>query len=270
MSAFSEIMKAKDKELYGHYSGEWIELVDACKHNSRYVEPVRKLDTIFQDIQEEDLPIENLDVGTHIYRARIVDNDKLLSQIIESTEKELGPPPVGKIAAGRFNPPNIRVFYGALDKKTACYEIKPYLKQTIAIASFIVKRPKKIFDATKNVKHDISTFIKDANDHFKKPLRPNDNAVDYVPTQILADYLQNKYGIDGIIYSSSLQNSGRNIVLFRKKDYTPILYSDSSCDDLYALELDESQNIEYKYLDSQELNFERSPLRKYDNRPILV
>ena len=48
--------------------------------------------------------------------------------------------------------------------------------------------------------------------------------IDYVPTQILTEYLRHEYGtyngqrLDGIMYPSAQHNTGKNIVLFTNQD----------------------------------------------------
>ena len=63
------------------------------------------------------------------------------------------------------------------------------------------------------------SFLRSFHDEISKPVDPNDEAIDYIPTQVFSEYLRyiqktdsgKKY--DGIIYKSSLTTK-KNIVLF--------------------------------------------------------
>jgi len=45
------------------------------------------------------------------------------------------------------------------------------------------------------------------------PIRRDDTDIDYIPTQYVAEFIKSE-GYDGILYKSSLSESGKNIVIF--------------------------------------------------------
>jgi hypothetical protein len=55
----------------------------------------------------------------------------------------------------------------------------------------------------------IKEFVKDIS----KPI--NDNEIEYIPTQILSEYIWS-LGYDGFIFDSSQSKNGKNIVIFEE------------------------------------------------------
>jgi thiamine transporter ThiT len=47
-----------------------------------------------------------------------------------------------------------------------------------------------------------------------KPIRRYDSKIEYVPTQFICEFLRYVIGADGIIFNSSLNPEGQNVVLF--------------------------------------------------------
>ena len=47
-----------------------------------------------------------------------------------------------------------------------------------------------------------------------KPLRRHDSELEYIPTQFICEYLRYTYGVDGIMFKSSLHVDGINYVIF--------------------------------------------------------
>lgn len=50
----------------------------------------------------------------------------------------------------------------------------------------------------------------------KKPISENESRLEYIPIQILAEYIKLK-GYDGFIFDSSKNENGKNLVLFESK-----------------------------------------------------
>jgi len=49
-----------------------------------------------------------------------------------------------------------------------------------------------------------------------QPITESDKLIDYVPTQIVSEFIWSE-GYDGFLYDSSLYRSGYNLVIFEKK-----------------------------------------------------
>jgi hypothetical protein len=138
-------------------------------------------------------------------------------------------PPVFHTAEGRVNPRGIAFLYLSLDCETAVCEVRPWLGARVSVGEFRASRDLKLADFTKhkgklgnwdillNVPIDrldnlTSDEIQqavwaDIDTAFARPVGPQDEHVDYVPTQIIAELLRNQ-GFDGIGYRSAMNDGG--------------------------------------------------------------
>ena|ERR1700733_429853 len=125
---------------------------------------------------------------------------------------------------GRANPKGISYLYLATQEETAVAEVRPWIGSYVSIAQFRLKRDVRIVDC---VSKDHSTMIhsyepgpeererrvwQDIDQAFSRPVTSTDDAADYAPTQVLAEFFRER-GLDGIAYGSSL-GPGHNLALF--------------------------------------------------------
>jgi hypothetical protein len=140
--------------------------------------------------------------------------------------------------AGRMNSQGISMFYGATDIATCISEVRPPVGSHTVVGTFNSVKKLKIlnFDLLTNVVKDFSyfepgssekigrvAFLRNIVKQLEKPIMPNDSYYDYLPTQIISEYLCNKVEprVDGIIFSSSqVSTDGKNIVLFNHSSIT--------------------------------------------------
>jgi RES domain len=76
-----------------------------------------------------------------------------------------------------------------------------------------------IFDPDYGVQLERATFLRTLGQRITRPVMPDDEAFDYIVTQVVADFLATNSAnpIDGIIYRSAQTSSdARNVVLFHK------------------------------------------------------
>jgi len=168
--------------------------------------------------------------GTIIYRAR---NEKYLSD-----DELCSPEPQQSIYSNRFSPAGISMFYGSADEDTCLAEIgttsdysigKWETQRDILIFDltykfkidcgkyFYTKFP-SIFD-TKRIKyyHDYKFILDFASDISQPIVKNRDENIDYVPTQIVTEYLKlHKSNLKGICYYSAINNK-KNYCLFIDK-----------------------------------------------------
>ena len=173
---------------------------------------------------------------TKLYRSRIVDD-----------ESKIGKKPgfFGYDADGSFITPwqlardmranyrYIPYLYCSNNPYTALIEVRPRLAAKVSIATIQVKekmtlldftiqnKPKKMSDAKFNLFKDLSYL-------FSKPISKDDDTLDYIPTQYIAEFAK-KIGYDGIIFSSSLTPEVNrknldiyNLVMFNHEKCHPI------------------------------------------------
>jgi len=225
-----------------HYSGDWTEFAETIKHHKRYFdeEAVQRLETILLGADRFVSPeghtalrtISPGDVDALFYRARHANSESTRLAMCLAPQKELGPPPPQAAVAGRMNPAGISVFYGSFEPLTCISEIRVPVGGLAAIASFTILRPIRVLDLTafdEGPEH-ISyfdrnrleilghmLFLAEFHREMRRPVLPQDEAIDYIPTQVVSDFLAHRFTpqLDGLIYSSSLTTpAGRNIVLF--------------------------------------------------------
>lgn len=224
------------------YRDLWQSFCEALKHGRRF----------FSDVAEERLekilgPIlrgENTDYGAAIrtitpqdenrfvYRARVANDDASRRAIFAAPIKQLGPPPPAHCTAGRMNVTGIPVFYGSFDVATCVAETRVPVGGSSIVGKFEVARQLRLLDLTQlsSIENRLSYFhpdylraqayrsyLRGFHDEIKRPVIPGQEALDYLPTQVVAEYLwtREENRVDGIIFGSA-QMSGdhANIVLF--------------------------------------------------------
>jgi hypothetical protein len=176
--------------------------------------------------------VNELPEGTLLHRARTHGRNDY-----PSAASELGAPPVQYATiSSRMSPNGIPMFYGARDRDTARREtasgsrgIAWYL--TLAIwevgPSFrildLVDPPAipSVFDAERRHLIGPLRFLHVFVDEVRKRIaRDQQEHIEYVPTQIVAEYFRHLYEhqtgqrVDGIAYRSAAVANGSNIVLF--------------------------------------------------------
>ncbi|RVP09735.1 RES domain-containing protein [Sinorhizobium meliloti] len=170
----------------------------------------------------------------HLYRARAFQSEGKLRSALLRPDKELGPPPSTFAASGRMNAKGIAVFYGATDPGTAVAEVRPPVGCEVAIGRFRVVRSLRLLDLTAlaGVTAEGSVFdpeyantlsrmmfLRSLSRRMARPVMPDDQDSDYLPTQAIADFLATDAvtSLDGIIFPSVQVAGGKqNVVLFHK------------------------------------------------------
>lgn len=159
--------------------------------------------------------------GTYLYRARISDKEGF------SIDK-MGTPSPAKTSAGRANPQGIPYLYLSKDQRTTIYEVRAGLHDYVTVGEFqalkklmvVNFRPVKEMSPFKVSSADLidlieyDSFIQGLMVDLSKPNRRFDSETDYIPTQYVIEMVKKRGGIDGVEYPSSMDRSGRNIVLF--------------------------------------------------------
>jgi hypothetical protein len=227
-------------------TGEWHELWSAfeteLKESSRYFsnKAQETLNAVFDGIDvyrtQNDQPVI-VEAGPEkpvnvLFRARVFHNRDQVDKALEQPDAQIGPPPARLATAGRMNPTGIAVFYGALDKHTALSEVRPVVGSTVVVGQFRLLRSLRlldlallsevrvqgsIFDPEYLRQLERAKFLGVLGSKMVAPVMPSDEGFDYLPTQVVCDYLagQKKLSLDGIIYKSVQAGySAKNIVLF--------------------------------------------------------
>lgn len=180
--------------------------------------------------------------GKIYYRARIIDDNALSEHMVGicyglgksekerkwyrnkankfrglSREGSYVPPNPDLIRDGRSNAKFIRFLYITESPTTAVFEVRPLLHCAVNVAGIEVKERLSIANIALDISYDpekersvdewLLCLIQSA---FSSP---TNNPDDYIPSQIIAEYLRHQ-GYDGIRYSSSLHKGGYNLTIF--------------------------------------------------------
>lgn len=206
----------------------WAEFKETVKHGNRFFDMNRNnsrenMLSVFNDFFEK-MEIE-LKSGTLIWRAR-PNSGGPFEEIYDQTF-ECGPPPAEYAKSFRMNPDGISYFYGAEDKDTCIKEIRALETDDVVFGQFQTKRNLKLIDLSTVPNVTSPSVFSEDYDHDKiwardflqlfcteisKPVDKETASIEYIPTQILTEYIRLK-GYDGVCYNSSLTKK-QNYTLF--------------------------------------------------------
>ena len=217
----------------------WKHFSDLVKYENRYFflnedsdedmeiySPLDILDAIADKADGLGL-IKALPVNTDFYRVRIFKDKKDL--ILD--DANLGSPPKESANIDRMSACGISVFYASDKIETsileACNKDCRADKDIIAVGHFRNVHELKyldltaistlgfpsIFDLDKYKESEDTLFFKNLNTSLTKPIEEL-TAIEYVPTQIFAEYFRKVKNLDGIKYNSSKDKNGICYVLF--------------------------------------------------------
>lgn len=216
----------------GNRFGKWSDFCENVKHKARYFDHkefkakayLDKFIPFFEIIQTSSYQIE-------AFRARIVYSEKTKQEILQDCKNKLGKIPIDKLKDtqnNRFSPIGISYGYYSFDEETILTEIRANINDEVAIGEFQLDNNLKILDFRNKslAKHknpfddkfngDIycgEEFILNFLFDISKPINESDTALEYVPTQILSEYIWS-LEYDGFIFDSSQNKGGENLVLF--------------------------------------------------------
>lgn len=169
-----------------------------------------------------------------IWRARTAQSVEEVESILESLDKQLGPPPSSSAEVGRMNPKGVSVFYGAMDPETCIAEVRPPVGSHVVLGKFHLLRDVRLldlgalsgvfansshFDPDYGFRTAKTAFIRHLVAEISRPVMPKEVDREYLPTQYVAAYLAQKVEpkLDGIIFpSTQTENVQQNIVLFNR------------------------------------------------------
>ena len=228
---------------------EWESFTLAIKHKIRFIgftEPLH--DTLFNNRRYRNgMPINpfkyilsaindfgmvtTLDTNTNILRARQSGEKRNYN-----AASHMGTAPAKKAAqANRMSPIGIPMFYGTFDKQTAAAEIRYDGNNFLHLGHFVPSRPINLIDFTKSPKipsiyennkqrRSMAKFIRGFSKDISKPLNKDiSEHLDYIPTQVITEYLRYNFkikgqSIDGLLFKSSYTGE-KSCVLFVENEH---------------------------------------------------
>ena len=220
---------------------EWQQFCDFIVRKNRYVlnkDWADFIDIILFSAKKRETILEK---GTKLVRARIgshyeereEENGELRVVTGPLPPKELMAPPPKKTIDARINPRGISYLYLSNSVETAILEVRPWIGQEVSVGYFEIEKELKCIDTSRDKKgtffylgegrpkltpDEKEEFVWGGiNSSFSRPVRSEDETINYIPTQYLSEFFKTN-GYDGIIYKSALTEKGYNIVLFNPKN----------------------------------------------------
>ncbi|QFR49789.1 RES family NAD+ phosphorylase [Sulfurimonas lithotrophica] len=220
---------------------EWEKFCENVKHKARFfdhsgysrISELSKLNKTFETL--------SIETNKTLYRARKITSEIVLQLIEKNAAKELGKAPFHLAGLNRFSPNGIPYVYLSEEKETAMLEIRLQEGEECAIGEFqtstlnlVDLRNENLEQIRQNPFSEKHTpelicsynYIQGFVFNISKPIKDSDKHLDYIPTQIVSEYIWS-LGYDGFIFDSSLCD-GDNYVLFDEKytyyDYEVLAY----------------------------------------------
>lgn len=174
--------------------------------------------------------------GENLYRSRLILRDSNINNekgFFGFNAKDSFIPPWKITRDLRANYRYIPYLYCANDQYLSVIEVRPRVNAKVSVATIFVNEQIRLLDFTvghkpqRMSKSKYSLFC-DLSELYSKPVTIDDDVLDYIPTQFIAEYVKS-LGYDGIAFTSSLspeiKDSGLdrfNIVIFNYNKCTPI------------------------------------------------
>lgn len=231
---------AYKKPEENHFYASWAALENDLKHAHRFFSPdiKQRLDFFFGPLVShttlQGRPVVVVagpgQAITHVFRGRPVRNHADLLTILARPERELGAPPPALARANRMNPSGVPALYSARSVSVCLCELRQPVGRQVVTARFDVIRPLRLLDvdaleSVRTVKEVLDPghleecrrveFFKSLSRRITRPVMPDDEPLEYLITQVIAEYLAVHHGLDGMLYNSVQTDEKRaNIVLF--------------------------------------------------------
>jgi hypothetical protein len=226
-----------------HWQEAWDHYEHSLKTQTRFFnsDAAQLLASVFDGIaalntRNGDLPVIDAGPGTAfaaLHRARVFQDSNELEAALPRPDLNLGSPPSRLASARRMNARGVSVFYGATSPDVALAEVRPPVGSRVVVGTFDIIRPLRllnlaalravyvkgsIFDEGFAARLAKAAFLRSLTDRISRPVMPNDESLDYLPTQAVADFLGTRAAtrLDGILFPSVQSATGLNVVLFHK------------------------------------------------------
>ena len=194
-----------DISLKSRYLKDFIKEITYNNRNPRDLKALEFLDDISTN------PERTVFAGTKLYRCRIIKDGNSINATAPFygfNAEDSFVPPKKATRDLRANYRYIPYLYSSNNPYIALTEVRPRLGSSVSISTISVNedlrfldftsadKPSKMTDAKVNLFSDLSAL-------YSKPVTDDDDIIDYIPTQYIAEYAKN-LGYDGIIFKSSL------------------------------------------------------------------
>ena len=192
-------------KIKSKYLLEFIKEIQFKNRNPQNIKALELLDDISTN------PEINIFKGEYMYRCRIITQGDKINQkpnFYGYDDKNSFVPPVKVTKDLRANYRYIPYLYCANHPYTSIVEVRPRLGASVSIATIVAKDNMRLLDFTMQKKpsrmsEGKKSLFADLSILYSTPVTNDDDILDYIPTQFIAEYAK-KLGYDGIAFSSSL------------------------------------------------------------------
>ena len=222
-------------------SGEdlWSEFADQIKRERRFIftgrfaDQERRPETWITQAVTDLGAVHELAVGERLYRARkgVTEPSRENGWLRQPfPASQMGAPPAHLATAARANSLGIPMFYAAFERDTAVVEAGRFPGTEVSVRRVTPVKRLRMVDLMqlRSVPDPIGVtnlesvlwkngLLNRLNEELSRPIHPDDSAIEYLPTQYLAEAIRDT-GFDGILYQSAMQQEGRNAVIFDPDD----------------------------------------------------
>lgn len=169
--------------------------------------------------------------GKYVWRAQLgYATEERMQDDVVWDEPVAYPPermkPLSHVACeGRVNPKGIPCLYVATDRETAMAEVRPWVGSKVSVGQLRTMRELALIDFSQGHNSRFNFFFEEpppaereqhiweqVDRAFSMPVTSDLATAEYVPTQVIAEFLKKK-GFDGVAYKSQL-GPGFNLALF--------------------------------------------------------
>ena len=225
-----------------NFEEKWSSFERSIKGEARFFGPLAEevLRDLFHDVHAQvdhggHSVVREIGPGSsikHFHRARVFQSEGKLREALENPERFVGTPSSASAANGRMNARGVAVFYGATSDQVALKEVRPPVGSRVVTAKFEILNPLRVldlaalqgvhiagslFDPSFGHRFNRAAFLRRLSERIVAPVMPDDEATDYLVTQVMAEYLAHRVNpsLDGILYPSAQNEPGeQNVVLF--------------------------------------------------------
>lgn len=217
-------LRGSDGDAPGDHLSSWLEFSEEIRTRNRYFPTTVPDRAILEEVLRAS--VEQIHEDVALYRARVLDSGAAIP-----LPPEMGAPPAGRATGGRANPVGIPYLYVSFGIETCICESRPASQSLVVVGRFQPEKPLAVLNLADIDAPDffgveeieaVNLQVQRARSHrfltvlageLSKPLRSSDQPTEYIPTQYLCE-MAKFLGMDGVLYGSSLQAGGRNLVLF--------------------------------------------------------
>ncbi|KAA1380462.1 RES family NAD+ phosphorylase [Aeromicrobium fastidiosum] len=215
-------LRSRADGVIADHAKSWAAFSDEIRSNNRYFPRAVPDGELLSRVLLNS--VLHIDPDIDLYRARPCGTNLL-------TSDDMSAPPPELATGGRANPIGIPYLYLGYSEQTCIYETRVSNHSRVAVARFRPTRRVAVLNLAdiavpdffsipevESVDDQISQvelyrYLCALSGELSKPVRSSDQPTDYIPTQYLCE-MAKSLDLDGVLYSSSLDPGGRNVVLF--------------------------------------------------------